>query len=69
LIIGDVVPLCQLRGLVDLVPHFHKATHWGLTDRNSSSYSAEFFLNKYFHKDMFHKGQGSILCEEKINIM
>jgi hypothetical protein len=51
--IGDVVPLCQLRGLVNLVPRFHEAAHRGLTDRNSSSYCTEFFLNKYFYKEIF----------------
>ena len=52
-IIGDVVPLCQLRALVNLIPRFHEAAHRGLTDRNSSSYCTEFFLNKYFDKEAF----------------
>ena len=49
--IGDVIPLCQLRRLLDLVPRFNEAAHRSFTDRNSSSYSAEFSLNKYFDKD------------------
>jgi len=52
-IIGDVVPLRQLRALVDLVPRFHEATPRALTNKNSSVYSTEFFLNKYFDKEMF----------------
>ena len=52
-IIGDVVPLHQLRSLVNLVPRFHEAAARGLTDKNSSTYSAEFFLNKFFDKELF----------------
>jgi hypothetical protein len=59
-IFGDVVPLCQLRSLVNLIPHFYEAAHQGLTDRNSASHYAEFFLNKYFDKEMFWALQNSI---------
>lgn len=59
-IIGDVVPLCQLRGLVNLTPRFHEAAHRGLTDRNSSTYSAEFSLNKYFNKELFWSLHNSV---------
>ena len=52
-IIGDVVPLRQLRALVDLVPRFYEAAPRALTNKNSSVYSTEFFLNKYFDKEMF----------------
>jgi len=58
--IADIVPLCQLRDLVNLTPRFHEAAHRGLTDRNSSRYSTEFFLNKYFHKEMFWALHNSI---------
>jgi hypothetical protein len=51
--IGDVVPLHQLRALLDLVPRFHEAAARSLTATNSSTYSAEFFLNKYFDKELF----------------
>ena len=52
-IIGDVVPLRQIRALVDLVPRFYETAPRGLTDKSSSIYSTEFFLNKYFDKEMF----------------
>jgi hypothetical protein len=52
-IIGDVVPLHQLWALIDLVPHFHEAAPRSLTYKNSSNYSSEFFLNKYFVKESF----------------
>jgi len=51
--IGDVVPLHQLQSPVDLVPRFHEAAARGLTYKNSSTYSAEFFLNKFFDKEFF----------------
>lgn len=59
-VIGDIVPLFQLRALVNLTPRFHEAAHRSLTDRNSSMYSAEFYLNKYFDKEMFWGLQKSI---------
>jgi hypothetical protein len=52
-IVGDVVPLHQLRALVDLVPRFCESAPRGLNNKNSLTYSAEFFLNKYFDKEMF----------------
>ena len=51
--IGDVVPLHQFRALLDLIPRFHEAAARSLTDKNSSTYSAEYFLNKYFNKELF----------------
>jgi hypothetical protein len=60
--IGDIVPLHQVRALVDLVPRFYDVAARGLTNKNSSTYSAEFFLNKYFHKEFFwavHARSGS----------
>ena len=52
-IIGDVIPLHQLRALIDLVPRFHETAPRSLTYKNSSNYSSEFFLNKYFVKELF----------------
>ena len=52
-LMNDVVPLDQIRTLVDLIPHFGKDAHQGLTKENSLSYSSEFWLNKYFNKELF----------------
>ena len=52
-IIGDVLPLDQLRTLVDLVPRFGKQANRALTKSNSTKYSTEYWLNKYFTKELF----------------
>jgi hypothetical protein len=52
-IIGDVIPLVQLRALVDLVPCFGKAASRQLTKETVLVYSSEFWLNKYFEKELF----------------
>ena len=52
-IVGDIVPLHQLQALVDLIPRFYESALQGLNNKNSLTYSAEFFLNKYFDKEMF----------------
>lgn len=52
-IIGGIIPLSQIRALVDLVPRFGAEAHPHLTKANSLQYSTEFFLNKYFNKELF----------------
>jgi len=52
-IIGDVVPLAQLQALVDLVPRFGKAASRQLAKETVLAYSSEFWLNKYFEKELF----------------
>jgi len=52
-VIGDVIPLDQLRALVDIVPCFGKQANRFLTKENSVSYCSEFRLNKYFDKEIF----------------
>ena len=50
---GDIVPLDQVRVLVDISPRFgHKAPSQ-LTSANSLQFSSEFWLNKYFNKELF----------------
>jgi hypothetical protein len=53
-IIGDVVPLVQLRTLVELIPHFGKAASRQLAKETVLEYSSEFWLNKYFEKELFY---------------
>jgi hypothetical protein len=50
---GDVVPLTQLRGPVQLVPRFGSQADPHLTMENSHECSGEFWLNKYSDKNMF----------------
>jgi len=52
-LIGDILPLCQLRSLVDLIPRFGTTAHRSLTSENCLEYSSEFLLNKYFDKELF----------------
>jgi hypothetical protein len=51
--LGDVIPLGQLRALVDLCPLFGPKADNRLTKHNSMAYSKEFWLNKYFDKEIF----------------
>ena len=53
-IMGDVVPLRQVRALIDLVPHFGADANKQLTKETSLKFSREFWLNKYFDKDLFY---------------
>jgi len=52
-IMGDIVPLDQVRALVDVVPRFGRKADTRLTMANSMEYSEEFWLNKYFNKELF----------------
>jgi hypothetical protein len=52
--IGDVVPLDQIRALVDLAPRFGAKADSRLTSGTSIAYSTEFWLNKYFDKELFY---------------
>ncbi|KAH9009862.1 hypothetical protein EDB85DRAFT_2162199 [Lactarius pseudohatsudake] len=53
-IMGDVVPLAQLRALVNLVPRFGEEADKRLTKETALEYSSEFWLNKYFDKELFY---------------
>ena len=52
--LGDVVPLHQLRGLVSLIPRFGAKADRRLSKMNSLACSNEFWLNKYFNKELFY---------------
>lgn len=52
-LIGDILPLQQVRALVDLTPCFGKVADRRLTKYNSSTYCSEFRLNKYFDKELY----------------
>jgi hypothetical protein len=53
-IMGDVVPLAQVRTLLDLVPRFGADANKQLTKETSLEFSLEFWLNKYFEKELFY---------------
>ena len=52
--LGDVIPLSQLRAPVDLVPRFGKTANARLSSMNSIALSEEFWLNKYWNKELFY---------------
>jgi hypothetical protein len=52
--IGDVVPLGQLRVLLDLIPRFGADADRRLTKETSLEFSLEFWLNRYFEKELFY---------------
>jgi len=51
---GDVVPLRQVKALLDLVPRFGADANKQLTKETSLEFSREFWLNKYFDKELFY---------------
>lgn len=53
-LVGDIIPLDQLRSLVDLEPRFGEKANSQLTNANSLSFATEFWLNKYFNKELFY---------------
>ena len=52
--IGDIVPLDQIRAQADLAPRFGAKANPKLTSSTSLVYSTEFWLNKYFDKELFY---------------
>ena len=52
-VIGDILPLDQIRVLADIVPRFGESANRTLTKNNSTAYSTEYWLNKYFNKELF----------------
>jgi hypothetical protein len=53
-IAGDIIPLNQLRSLVDIAPRFGEKADSRLTNTNSLAFATEFWLNKYFNKELFY---------------
>jgi hypothetical protein len=52
-LIGDILPLQQVRTLVDLAPCFGNVADRRFTKYNSSTYCSDFRLNKYFDKELY----------------
>jgi len=53
MVIGDILPLDQIGTLADIIPRFGKTANRTLTKNNSTEYSTEYWLNKYFNKELF----------------
>lgn len=51
--LGDIIPLSQIRAPVSLVPRFGIAADNRLTAHNSLEHCSEFWLNKYWNKQLF----------------
>ncbi|KAG2134508.1 hypothetical protein DEU56DRAFT_913696 [Suillus clintonianus] len=51
--IGDVIPVTQLRAPVNVVPRFGASADPRLTQYNSMEHASEFWLNKYWDKNIF----------------
>lgn len=52
-LMGDIVPLSQCRVPVEVTPRFFERADPHLKANNSLELSSEFWLNKYFDKDIF----------------
>ncbi|KAG6914952.1 hypothetical protein DXG01_014271 [Tephrocybe rancida] len=52
--VGDIVPLDQLRSLADLMPRFESKADTRYTKANVMESTDEFWLNKYFTKELFY---------------
>lgn len=53
-LLGDIIPLCQLRSLVSLIPRFGEKADPRFSKTNSLIYCNEYWLNKYFNKELFY---------------
>jgi hypothetical protein len=53
-LLGDVTPLKQVRALLNLVPHFGTIADNCLMKEMSLEHSSDFWLNKYFDKELFN---------------
>jgi hypothetical protein len=53
-LLGDIVPLDQVRTLVELTPWFGDQADTCLRKTNNLTYCSEFWLNEYFDKEIFY---------------
>jgi hypothetical protein len=53
-IMGDVIPMGQVRALVNLVPPFGEVAEKRLTKETILEYGSEFRLNTYFDKELLY---------------
>lgn len=50
--LGDIIPISQLWSYINVLPHFGAVADPCLMECNSLKHSREFFLNKYFDKNI-----------------
>lgn len=53
-LMGDVVPLHQIRAAVDLIPCHGDKANPQLAKETSLHYHQQFYLDKYFEKELFY---------------
>ena len=52
--IGEVIPLTRIRSPAHLVPNFGREAHSRLTNLSSYEFSNEFWLNKFWSKELYY---------------
>jgi hypothetical protein len=52
---GDIIPLGQLRALVELTPNFGSKADPRLSKETSLEYGSKFWLDKYFDKEVLFR--------------
>ncbi|KAG2105472.1 uncharacterized protein F5147DRAFT_775241 [Suillus discolor] len=52
-LVGDIVPLMQLRAFINIIPKLGAAADPRLTKSTSAHYHSSFYLNKYFDKQIY----------------
>jgi hypothetical protein len=52
-LVGDIVPLTQLRAFINIIPRLGTAADPRLTKSTSTHYHSSFYLNKYFDKQIY----------------
>ena len=51
---GDIIPLQQIRALAELTPCFGAKADRRFHSANNLQYGVEYWLDKYFTKDLFY---------------
>ena len=52
--VGDVIPLVHLCSPVQIIPRFGKAANLQLNSHTAYELSTDFWLNKYWNKQLFY---------------
>lgn len=52
-LVGDIIPVRQIRELVELIPRFGEKADRRYTQYNSLNICSEFYLNKYLTKELY----------------
>lgn len=52
--LGDVIPVTQIQAYANVIPRFGNRADPRLTSFNALEHTREFFLNKYFDKNIYY---------------